>query len=66
VPARGDEIDIGAAAVGCVERQSAGIVEPQRHIARARHHALLARDFGPADAILPLYVRAPDADRVLT
>jgi tRNA threonylcarbamoyladenosine biosynthesis protein TsaB len=38
----------------------------ERHIPRARFHALLAHDFGPADAVLPVYVRAPDADRVLT
>lgn len=36
------------------------------HVPRARFHAQLARDFGPADAIEPVYVRAPDADRVLT
>ncbi len=38
----------------------------ERHIPRARFHAMLAREFVPADAILPLYVRAPDADRTLT
>ncbi|MGH3137873.1 MAG: tRNA (adenosine(37)-N6)-threonylcarbamoyltransferase complex dimerization subunit type 1 TsaB [Gaiellaceae bacterium] len=31
------------------------------HVPRARFHASLARDFGPADAIQPIYVRAPDA-----
>jgi len=35
------------------------------HIPRARFHAQLARDFGPAEAVEPLYVRAPDADRML-
>jgi tRNA threonylcarbamoyladenosine biosynthesis protein TsaB len=38
----------------------------ERHLPRARFHALLAESFGPVDEILPLYVRAPDADRVLT
>ena len=31
------------------------------HLPRARFHALLARSFGPADAALPVYLRAPDA-----
>ena len=35
----------------------------ERHLPRASLHVALARDFGPAEHILPLYVRAPDADR---
>jgi tRNA threonylcarbamoyladenosine biosynthesis protein TsaB len=35
------------------------------HLPRAVHHALLAGSFGPASALEPVYVRAPDADRVL-
>ncbi len=31
------------------------------HLPHARLHASIARDFGPAEAVLPLYVRAPDA-----
>src|ERR671914_619852 len=31
------------------------------HVPRARFHAQLARDFGPADAVEPLYLRVPDA-----
>jgi tRNA threonylcarbamoyladenosine biosynthesis protein TsaB len=38
----------------------------ERHLPRARFHALLARDFGPADAVDPLYVRLPDADTTVT
>ena len=34
-----------------------------RHLPRARFHAQLARDFGPAGAIEPLYLRIPDAER---
>ena len=34
-----------------------------RHVPHARLHARLALAFGPADAIEPIYVRAPDADR---
>jgi tRNA threonylcarbamoyladenosine biosynthesis protein TsaB len=35
----------------------------ERHIPRARFHAALARDFGPAERIEPLYLRVPDADK---
>src|SRR5262249_19287844 len=35
----------------------------ERHVPRARFHAALARDFGPAEEVEPLYLRAPDADR---
>jgi tRNA threonylcarbamoyladenosine biosynthesis protein TsaB len=35
----------------------------ERHLPRARFHAALARDFGPVDAIEPLYLRVPDAER---
>ena len=34
-----------------------------RHLPRARFHAQLARDFGPAGAVEPLYLRLPDAER---
>jgi tRNA threonylcarbamoyladenosine biosynthesis protein TsaB len=34
-----------------------------RHIPRARFHAQLARDFGPAELVEPMYLRVPDADR---
>jgi tRNA threonylcarbamoyladenosine biosynthesis protein TsaB len=45
-----------------------GIVPPDdapEHVPWARHHALLARDFGPGDAAEPIYLRAPDAERAL-
>jgi tRNA threonylcarbamoyladenosine biosynthesis protein TsaB len=35
----------------------------ERHLPRARFHAQLARDFGPAEEVEPLYLRVPDADR---
>jgi tRNA threonylcarbamoyladenosine biosynthesis protein TsaB len=35
----------------------------ERHLPRARLHAALARDFGPAEAVEPLYLRVPDAER---
>jgi len=31
------------------------------HVPHARLHASIAREFGPVDAIQPIYVRAPDA-----
>jgi tRNA threonylcarbamoyladenosine biosynthesis protein TsaB len=37
--------------------------ESDQHVPRARFHASLARDFGPADAIEPLYLRVPDAEK---
>jgi tRNA threonylcarbamoyladenosine biosynthesis protein TsaB len=35
--------------------------DDERHVPRARFHAQLAHDFGPADAVEPLYLRVPDA-----
>jgi tRNA threonylcarbamoyladenosine biosynthesis protein TsaB len=35
----------------------------ERHLPRARFHAGLARDFGPAEQVEPLYLRVPDADK---
>lgn len=47
--------------------EAAGAVVPpdgsELHVPRARFHALLARDFGPAEAVEPIYVRVPDAQR---
>jgi tRNA threonylcarbamoyladenosine biosynthesis protein TsaB len=39
--------------------------DSQLHVPRASLHANLATDFGPAEKVEPIYVRAPDADRVL-
>jgi tRNA threonylcarbamoyladenosine biosynthesis protein TsaB len=35
----------------------------ERHLPRARFHAALASDFGPAEEIEPLYLRVPDAEK---
>jgi tRNA threonylcarbamoyladenosine biosynthesis protein TsaB len=35
----------------------------ERHVPRARFHVALARDYGPADALEPLYLRVPDVER---
>jgi tRNA threonylcarbamoyladenosine biosynthesis protein TsaB len=37
--------------------------DDERHVPRARFHAILARDFGPAEAVQPVYLRVPDAER---
>jgi tRNA threonylcarbamoyladenosine biosynthesis protein TsaB len=37
--------------------------DDERHLPRARFHAQLARDFGAAEAVEPMYLRTPDADR---
>jgi tRNA threonylcarbamoyladenosine biosynthesis protein TsaB len=47
--------------------ESAGAEIPpdddERHLPRARFHAALAHDFGPAEEIEPLYLRVPDAEK---
>ena len=49
------------------ELEAAGAeIPPDRdavHLPRARLHAALARDFGDADLVEPIYVRLPDAER---
>jgi tRNA threonylcarbamoyladenosine biosynthesis protein TsaB len=43
-----------------------GVVPPDddpAHVPWARHHAELARDFGPAELAEPIYLRVPDAER---
>jgi tRNA threonylcarbamoyl adenosine modification protein YeaZ len=42
------------------------VEDDERHVVRARFHARLAKAFGPVQALVPLYVRLPDADRVLS
>jgi tRNA threonylcarbamoyladenosine biosynthesis protein TsaB len=37
--------------------------QDERHLPRARFHAQLAKEFGPAELVKPLYLRIPDADR---
>jgi tRNA threonylcarbamoyladenosine biosynthesis protein TsaB len=37
--------------------------DDERHLPRARFHVDLARDFGPAELVEPLYLRVPDAER---
>ena len=39
--------------------------ESELHVPRAHLHAALARDFRPAEAVEPIYLRVPDAERAL-
>jgi tRNA threonylcarbamoyladenosine biosynthesis protein TsaB len=39
--------------------------DDERHLPRARFHAALAPEPGPVDAIEPLYLRLPDAERAV-
>jgi tRNA threonylcarbamoyladenosine biosynthesis protein TsaB len=39
--------------------------DDEAHVPRARFHAALANDFGPAELVEPVYLRAPDAERSL-
>ena len=75
---RPDELELpaGAVCVGDGARKHRAALEErgftvppdsdERHVPRARFHAVLAVEFGSADEIVPIYVRAPDADRVLS
>jgi tRNA threonylcarbamoyladenosine biosynthesis protein TsaB len=70
------ELDPGALCVGngavryrAVLEAAGAEVPPdgdERHLPRARFHAKLAHDFGPAEAVEPLYLRVPDADKTTT
>jgi tRNA threonylcarbamoyladenosine biosynthesis protein TsaB len=39
--------------------------DSEAHVPRARFHAELAADFGPAELVEPLYLRVPDAEKAL-
>jgi tRNA threonylcarbamoyl adenosine modification protein YeaZ len=58
----------GAVRYRALLEERGAVVPPdddERHVPRARFHAQLARDFGSVDAIEPLYLRVPDAERSL-
>jgi tRNA threonylcarbamoyladenosine biosynthesis protein TsaB len=69
------EIDAGTVCVGAGALryrsllEAAGAEVPPReselHVPRARFHASLARGFGPAERVEPIYLRVPDAERTL-
>jgi tRNA threonylcarbamoyladenosine biosynthesis protein TsaB len=69
VPAGATCVGNGAVRYRAVFETAGADVPPdddERHLPRARFHAQLARDFGAAEAVQPLYLRVPDADRTLT
>lgn len=54
----------GAVRYRSVLEDAGALVPPdddERHLPRARFHAQLAANFGPAELVEPLYVRVPDA-----
>ena len=56
----------GAVRYRAVLEGKGAIVPPdadESHVTHARFHAQLAREFGAAELVEPLYVRPPDADR---
>jgi tRNA threonylcarbamoyladenosine biosynthesis protein TsaB len=71
---RPDELDVlGRVCVGdgairyreLLEARGAEIPpdDDPRHLPHARHHAALARDYGPPESVEPLYLRVPDAEQ---
>ena len=60
----GRYVGSGAVRYRDVIEAAGGVVPPdddELHLPRARFHAALARDRGPAELVEPVYVRAPDA-----
>jgi tRNA threonylcarbamoyladenosine biosynthesis protein TsaB len=67
------EVELGGLCVGSGAVRYRDVLEEKgaeippdddvRHVPRARFHAQLAHDFGPADEVEPLYLRLPDADK---
>lgn len=58
----------GAVRYRSVLEDAGAVVPPDDdpiHVPWARHHAALARDFGPAELAEPIYLRVPDAERAL-
>jgi tRNA threonylcarbamoyladenosine biosynthesis protein TsaB len=58
----------GAVRYRAVIEAAGGLVPPDAdevHVPRARFHAQLAEDFGPAERAAPIYLRVPDAERAL-
>jgi hypothetical protein len=56
----------GATRYRALLEERGAVVPPdgdERHLPRARFHARLAGELGPIDAIEPLYLRVPDAER---
>jgi tRNA threonylcarbamoyl adenosine modification protein YeaZ len=69
------DVEAGTVCVGDGARRYRDVLEglgavvppddDKRHLPRARFHAALAEAFGDAEALEPIYVRVPDAERSL-
>ncbi len=69
------EVDVGRTYVGsgavryrAVIEAAGGVVPPDEselHLPRARFHAGLAHDAGPAELVEPIYARPPDAEKAV-
>jgi tRNA threonylcarbamoyladenosine biosynthesis protein TsaB len=67
------EVELGTVCVGDGARRYRALLEEkgavvppdadERHLPRARFHAQLVGELGPIEAIEPLYLRVPDAER---
>lgn len=58
----------GAVRYRSVLEDAGAVIPPDddpAHVPWARHHAALAREFGPAELAEPIYLRVPDAERAL-
>ncbi len=65
LPLEPGAVCVGDGAVRYRDVLAAGIPPDgdERHLPRARFHAALARDYGAAEAVEPLYLRVPDVDK---
>ena len=65
LPLVADAVCVGDGAVRYRDRLAAEIPpdDDERHVPRARFHAALARDYGPAESVEPLYLRVPDVEK---
>jgi tRNA threonylcarbamoyladenosine biosynthesis protein TsaB len=69
------DVEAGTVCVGDGARRYRGVLEEkgavvppdgdERHLPRARFHVQLVGELGPVEAIEPLYLRVPDAERSL-
>jgi tRNA threonylcarbamoyladenosine biosynthesis protein TsaB len=63
-----DCVGDGAVRYRAVLEAAGAVIPPDDapvHVPWARHHAALARDFGPAELVEPIYLRVPDAERAV-
>jgi tRNA threonylcarbamoyladenosine biosynthesis protein TsaB len=66
LPLEGGAVYVGDGAVRYRDVLTAAEIPPdgdERHLPRARFHVQLASEYGPAEAVEPLYLRVPDVER---